>query len=451
MNAAWAALFALAAEAPRYPLPQAPPGAAPPPGVSVADVAYSMSDQPRVVQAVAARVRLGDWGFAGASVRNQLRGATLQTHRLDADFAEEGGQYEMGAGFRARRLRVGVRYLKAPEDAPHDAALEAGFRIGLTTEVAGSYLEEGRPRPFPSHPYREAALQLDHQGDQGLELTVRATRATVPTVAGFDFHRHRLAAAAVRGWRAAEVEAQLGYERTLGRLGSNEVFASASLRAPVRGRLLAEGGTRARWEPGVSVFEHEHFGALSLHARRVRLARTGPAAARTIELVREANRQGANLRAAHDDVARRALRERALLAPARDSLRSAVEALHEAQVAERLVPLLGIEVSGGSDHVRGSRSRSYRAFAGAPFPLALPWPHREDAVPFLRLSYLYRETRFDVAPTTVDEEASLEVELNREHRVIGTWSRPGRTPLDLARLTATASSWRVAYAYTRGR
>jgi hypothetical protein len=273
----------------------------------------------------------------------------------------------------------------------------------------------------------------------------------VPSFAGFTFDRYRLEGIGARGWRTAELEAELGYERTRGRLDSHEIFTGATARVPVWSRLLVQAGSRVRWEPGVSVFEHEHSGALELHARRIRLPRTGEAAARTIALAREANRRGSNVRAAHDELARRALRERASLSPARDELQAAAAALHVAQVEERLVPLVGIEVRGGSDHVRGSRSREYRAFVGAPWPLALPWQRDEDTVAFVRLSYVYRETLFDVAPRTVDEEAWLEIELNREHRIVGSWSRPGRTPLDLALVTATASSWRVAYTFTRGR
>jgi len=450
LNALWPALFAFALEAPRYPLPQAEPGAPPPRGVSVADVAYAMSDQPRVVQHAATRIRLADRGFAGAFVRNQARGVTLQTHRLDADFSEELRQYEMGVAFRAPAFRVGARLVHPPDGQPDDLLLEAGPRLGSGTELTAAYLEEGRSAPFPS-PYREIAAQLDHQGDRGLELAVRATRQTVPSVAGFTFNRYRLAATGARAWRASEVEAEAGYERTLGRLSSHEVFSGATLRTPLWSRLLAEVGSRVRWEPGVSVFEREHSGALSLHARRIRLPRTGAAAARTIELMREANRRGSNLRAAYDDPGRRALRERASLSPKRDALSGWAAALHEAQVEERLVPLIGIEVAAATDHVRGSRSRVYSGFVAAPWPLALPWKHAEDAVPFLRLSYLHRETLYDVAPRTVDQEASLEVELNREHRIVGTWSKPGRTPLDLARLTATARSWRIAYEYARGR
>jgi hypothetical protein len=450
VTAPWAALFALAAEALRYPLPLAPPPAVPQ-GVAVTDVQYALSEQPRLVQHATARVRIGRLGYAGGFVKNQLRGLTLQTYRLDADASEENGQHELGAAFRARHFRLGSRLLLPPEDEPHDLSAEAGARLGVDTELVASYLEEGRPRPFPSNPYREVALALERQGDRGLELALRATRSAVPTVAGFDFHRHRLAATGARALRTGEVEAELGFERTSGRLASSEVFGAATLRAPVWSRLLVELRTRDRWEPGVSVFEHEHGVALSLHARRVVLARAGEAAARTAELDRLANRLGANTGRGHDDVARRALRERAGLSPHRDELAEAVDALYAAQVAERLVPLVGVEATAGRDTVRGIRSRSYRAFVGAPWPLGLPWRRDDEAVPFVRVSYARTESDYDLAPTTVDQDASVAVELNREHSLVATWSRPGRTPLDLVRVTSTARSFRVAYVYARGR
>lgn len=450
MTAPWAALFALAAEAARYPLPLTPPPPVPS-GVAVTDVQYALSEQPRLVQHAGARVRVGTLGYAGFSVKNQLRGLALQTYRVDANVSEENGQRDFGAALRTSRFRLESHVLLPPEDEPHDLSLDAGLRLGADTELAASYLEEGRPRPFPSNPYREVALQLDRQGDRGLELVIRATRSTVPTVAGFDFHRHRLAANGARAFGRAEAEAELGYERTGGRLASSEVFAGAAVRRPLGPRILAELRTRNRWDPGVSVFEHEHGAALSLHARRIVLPRTGEASRRTTELARVANRLGANAARGHDDLSRRALRERAGLSPHRDELAEAVDALYAAQVAERLVPLVGVEATVGRDTLRGIRSRSYRAFVGAPWPLGLPWQRDEDAVPFVRVSYTRTEARHDVAPTTVDWDASIALELNREHSLVATWSRPGRTPLDLVRVTSTAKSFRVAYVYARGR
>jgi hypothetical protein len=450
VTAPWAAMFALAAEVARYPLPLAPPAPVPS-GVAVTDVEYALSEQPRLVQHAGARVRLGALGYAGFSVKNQLRGLTLQTHRLDADVSEENGQRDLGVALRTARFRLESHVLLPPEDAPHDLSVGAGVRLDADTEVSASYLEEGRPRPFPSNPYREVALQLERQGDRGLELALRATRSTVPTVAGFDFHRHRLAATGARAFGRAEAEAELGFERTGGRLSSSEVFGAATLRRPLGARALVELRTRNRWDPGVSVFEHEHGAALSLHARRIVLPRTGEASRRTTELARLANRLGANARRGHGDVERRALRERSGLSPHREELAGAVDALYAAQVAERLVPLVGVEATVGGDTVRGIRSRSYRAFVGAPWPLALPWQHDEAAVPFVRVSYARTEADYDVAPTTVDWDAAVAVELNREHSLVATWSRPGRTPLDLVRVTSTAKSFRLAYVYARGR
>jgi hypothetical protein len=450
VTAPWAALFALAAEAVRYPLPLTPPPALPR-GVAVTDVQYAVSEQPRLVQHATARVRVGDLGYAGGFVKNQLRGLTLQTYRLDADASAESGERDVGLAFRTSRLRLGGRLLRPPEDGPRDLSAEAGALLGVDTELVASYLEEGRPRPFPSNPYREVALQLEREGDRGLELALRATRATVPTVAGFDFHRYRLAATGARAVRTGEVEAEIGYERTGGRLASSELFGAAALRAPFRSRVVAEVRTRNRWEPGVSVFEHEHGVALTLHARRVVLPRTGEAAARTAALARLANRLGANTARGHDELSRRALRERAGLSPRRGELAEAVDALYAAQVAERLVPLLGVEATVGRDNVRGIRQHAYRAFVGAPWPLGFPWQRDDRSVPFVRVSYARTEADYDVAPTTVDWDASVAVELNREHSLVATWSRPGRTPLDLVRVTSTAKSFRVAYVYARGR
>jgi len=90
VTAPWAALLALAAEAARYPLPLTPPAAVPQ-GVAVADVQYAVSEQPRLVQHATARVRIGRFGYAGGFVKNQLRGLTLQTYRLNAGASGENG------------------------------------------------------------------------------------------------------------------------------------------------------------------------------------------------------------------------------------------------------------------------------------------------------------------------------------------------------------------------
>ncbi len=450
MTAPWAALLAFAAEAARYPLPLTPPPPSPS-GVAVTDVQYALSEQPRLVQHAGARVRVGGLGYAGFSVKNQLRAVALQTYRLDADASEENGERGFGVAYRTSRFRLGSRALLPAEGEPHDLSVDVGVRLGADTEIVASYLEERRPRPFPSNPSRENSLRAAREGDHGLELAVRATRSTVPTVAGFDFHRHRLAATGARAFGRAEAEGELGFERTSGRLASSEVVAALTVRRPVWSRVLAELSTRNRWEPGVSVFEHEHGAAISLHARRAVLPRTGEASRLTTDLARLANRRGANVARGHDDLARRALRERAGLSPHREELAYAVEALYAAQVAERLVPLVGVEATVGRDTVRGIRRHSYRAFVGAPWPLGLPWGRDEEAVPFVRVSYARTESDYDIAPTTVDWDAAVALELNREHSLVATWSRPGRTPLDLVRVTSTAKSFRVAYVYARGR
>ncbi len=95
---------------------------------------------------------------------------------------------------------------------------------------------------------------------------------------------------------------------------------------------------------------------------------------------------GYNERRVFGDEERRAQRERLSLQPRRDELGDDMIALYSAQVAERAVPLLGVEVLDTTDTLVGVSSRTARLFVGMPWPPAWPWRASESAVPFLRLT-----------------------------------------------------------------
>ena len=125
--------------------------------------------------------------------------------------------------------------------------------------------------------------------------------------------------------------------------------------------------------------------------------------------------------------------------------------LYRAQVRERPVPLLGVEVLDSSSALDGSKSRTARVLVGMPWPPAWPWRARESSVPFLRLD-LERERQLS-GPSfeTLSHGASLAVALSREMDLVLSWRRTGATPLDLIRGIGARRTIELSYVYAFGR
>ena len=171
-----------------------------------------------------------------------------------------------------------------------------------------------------------------------------------------------------------------------GRFPRREGGVTAGALVPLAARLVAEGGAEVRLERGAGLRAHEYRGALTWFGRRFYPRRASESASRALELARRATRLGGNERSRSRDDDRRAQRERLALSRGREDLRGEIDALYRAQVAEREVPLLGVELVDAEDALPGVATRTVRGFVGVPWPPAWPWRANEAAVPFLRAS-----------------------------------------------------------------
>ena len=101
--------------------------------------------------------------------------------------------------------------------------------------------------------------------------------------------------------------------------------------------------------------------------------------------------------------------------------------------------------------VRASNFRTYRGFVAVPWPLAWPFRSNESFVSFLKLSYVRSYQRYEFPFRSVSHEVDLQVDLNREQSVFLRWSKPGQTPIEVARQTARARSLELEYVYAFGK
>jgi hypothetical protein len=147
----------------------------------------------------------------------------------------------------------------------------------------------------------------------------------------------------------------------------------------------------------------------------------------------------------------RAQRERISLSPHASELLDEMLAVYRAQVDERSVPGLGVEVRQRQDVFAGERGLAVRATVGVPWPVTWPWRGNESLVPFLPLD-AEREwvtTAADYRSGT--DRLALTVSLNREMDLAVSWERAEPTALDVVRGVGVRRTFAVSFAYARGR
>ena len=172
---------------------------------------------------------------------------------------------------------------------------------------------------------------------------------------------------------------------------------------------------------------------------------------RAVDLARRATEAGEYERRAFDDEALRAQRERLALSPRAAELREDMEAVYRAQVEERSVPLLGVEVLSRDDTLTGESSVATRALVGVPWPAAWPWRAGEGSVPFLRLDLEHERTTTATFHRSSTDRASLTVSLNREMDLVVRVARAEPTALDVVRGIGVVRTFTASYVYARGR
>lgn len=457
-GAAAALFLLLAGEDPSYPLGplRFPSLTTPGHPFVLTDLRYGVRAQESTAQTLEARLRVGTWGFLGVEFVGERRELSLATQRLNLLFAANQDRYDAQARFRASRFLLQTTATRRTPAQGKGWLLDgqAVVRLNPNLEALGGYFEDTDTSPrraLRTRVLRQGFFGFLYQHDASWDLSARNTRARVRTEAGPEQDLNRWNANGNGLLAGVEWDAEVSYERTDGPFRRREGFVDLGASTPLGGHWLPEVRYSTNWEPGVLRFERELSAGLTFFGRRIRLGRAGEAARRTVELARRACELGYNERRAHDENGRRALRERLALSPRREELREAIDALYQAEVAERNVPQAGFEVSDGSDRVRGTKTRTYHGFLGVPWRPAWPFHRSEEAVPFLRADYVRSEQRFESGFATVTQELSLEAELNREMSVVLRWSRSDQGPLAVAREVARTRTIELEYVYAFGR
>jgi hypothetical protein len=419
------------------------------------DLRYRVTDGVTTTHAFAARVKVGGKGFLGLDVDDENHRLTWASQRWDLAFGEQEGSYDLLGGYRAPRFIV--------ETSAHRRSVGEGRGWLRGASVAGRLSSdrapigrfEGDSKPVPRTTAvedrfaRHGSLGLLYQGGSRLEAFAQASRSRLRTSGGVESERDRFELAAQAYARVGQLSTEAIVENSHGRFPRREVAASIRAEVPLD-HLLFETQVFGRWERGGPRLEDRYRASLSWFGRRVRLARAGEAAARTTALAKRACALGYNERRDHDDAGRRALRERLSLSPGRQELAEELVALHQAQLAERNVPLLGLEFEDASDTVTAVRSRTWRAFVGAPWPLAPPWRSDEGASPFLRLSVERRRDLYGAALAVVEHAVALEAQLDRQMSLVVRWREGEPTPLDIVRGTPVTRTLELECAYAFG-
>ncbi len=411
---------------------------------TLTDLRWRATDAGDTTQAVFARVRLRAWGFLSAEVEGDSRTFALQTQRATLALGGAGGAYRAFAGYRAARalLEADLQRRAPVEGRGVIASLLGAGRLSNDLELLGRFVGDSRPLParVPFGPQDDVRDRFARAGSLGLlwqrgtrfEGLLEVARARVRTSGGLEFERDSAAAHAVGLVPLGELEGGLQVDQSRGRFPRSELSPHLDVRLRHH-RWLFEGGARGRLERGNTWVARDSSAALTLHARRVRLAREGPAAQRVLALARRANTLGYNERREVDDDGRRALRERLALSPEGTHLREDLAALHAAQVEQRNVPLLGLEWRDSLERVEGVRTRAWRALVGVPWPPAWPWAAREGAAPFLTLEAERRRDVYGLGLPVVSHELALTGHLSRDLDVRLRWRRSDPTPLDIVR------------------
>jgi hypothetical protein len=438
---------------PTYPLgPLAVPDfLAPGRPFALTDLRYSMSDDGRAEHAFAARVRCRNVGYLGVEFDRDRQGLSLQAHRLSLDAATENGAWFLGAGWRASRVVVSFDARSSAVGSHRDWVLGPTLSVRLGSDVeAYSWASGNTARPegrfltgFGLGAVWQRGSWLEAVGELARRYEVTDAPSENRTDSG------RLSAVAQLG--PAEATAEASLEDVRGRFPRRESEAAGQLRVPLAGRLLLEGGASGRFDSEAGALRHEYRGALTWFGRRFTLPRAGSAAAQAVSLARRATDGGEYELRAFDDPALRAQRERLSLSPRAAEYREAMEAVYRAQVEERSVPLLGVEVRQSEDVLTGERTFSARALAGVPWPPAWPWQGREAAVPFLRLDVEHERITTATRFRSDVDRVALTVSLNRDMDLALRWERTEPTALDLVRGIGERRTFAVSCVYARGR
>jgi hypothetical protein len=436
-----------------YPLgPMAMPDfAAPGAPFKLVDLRYDVSDTDHTTQAFAARLKVRDWGYLGASFEGERREITLTSQRLELSASGESGVYGLFGSYRAPWFIFSTGAETGGADEGSGWLVSPAVSVRLSPELEILAGATGNTRTPDDHFLRAASIGFRWQHGTRFEAAGQYARTHEVVEAGFENTRDSGILSVVGQVGATELRGEAFVEDVKGRFPRREGGGTADVRVPLAARLLAEGSAIVRFEQGSGLRSHEYRGALTWFGRRFYPPRAGEAAARSLDLARHATKRGGNERLALTDDERRAQRERLSLSRERGELGDEIDAQYVTEVAEREVPLLGLELVDTSDALPGVATQTVHAFVGVPWPPAWPWHANEAAVPFLRLDGSRQRQTSGVDYEAVTWASSLSVALNREMDLVLSWSRSDPTALDVIRGIGPRRTIELAYVYAFGR
>ncbi len=120
-------------------------------------------------------------------------------------------------------------------------------------------------------------------------------------------------------------------------------------------------------------------------------------------------------------------------------------------MAEREVPLLGVELVDAGDALPGVRSRIAQLFIAIPWPPSWPWQRNPAAVPFLRLHLEHQREKTAVSFDAVTSRVSLSLALNREMDLVVRRRDGQPSALEVIRGLGKRRSFELSYLYAFGR
>jgi hypothetical protein len=446
-----AALLA-AADDPEYPLGRLrlPPIAQPASPFRLADLRYSFSRDGSTLSSFETRLRVRGGAFVGGEVTGDRLGVFFDTQRVELGVSEENGSYEVEGSYRAPRFLVGARAEGSEEDWRVSA--DGSVRFTNDLEILLGYGEDLDDAAITAgtREIRAGSAGFLYQRGSHLEVLGDARFSRLRTAGAFDLDVATYQAQALWNRSPVELDGEVSYRDTSGRLASREWTASFGAQAEITAHLLAHASTTQRWEPGILRFEDDYRAGLTFFGRRHRFARSGEAASRLTELQRRVNALGYNERRVYDVDGLRRFRERLGISSARRELEAALDELYRAEVRDRNVPQLGFEVALGEDDVRTVEYRAYRALVGVPWRVRWPFSRNEDAVEFVTSEFTLLEENFP-GVTAVSRDLIVTLWVNREMSLAFRWEKPGRTPEDIASGISLPARVTLSYEYALGR
>jgi hypothetical protein len=415
------------------------------------DLRVSLDDTNGTAHAFAARIKVKDWGYLGTEAAGEQRGLRASTDRFSFDLSSDQGAWNLGGSYRASRFILGADALRRRDGEG------GGWELGQAVSIRLSRDFEllGIARSDTARPYdrllRTLAAGFLWQWRTKLEASGEYRREYVATDADAENTVDSAHLALVAQWGPAELRGNGRLKDTEGRFPRREMEGNLQARVQIAPRLLAEGSAGGSLERGASTQSHAYRGALTWFGRRFTLPHAGQVAESSLDLARKATAAGYNERRVFDDEGLRAQRERLAVSPKRRELSESVSALYHAELEERPVPLLGVEVRDRADSLSGESVRVAAVFIGVPWPPAPPWRADESAVPFLRFAY-ERERRISGLDFTAHaDHVTLTVALDREMDLVVGWKRAEPTALDLIRGIGKRTSFEASYVYAFGR